>query len=250
MAKRFRGKTVIVSGGATGIGKAIVLAFAKEGANVSFSYFKSKEAAIALKKDLEKIGANVKVFQVDIRDYHAVGEWVGKTKKYFGTIDIVINNSGIFKPVALAFTGQKAWKEVVDTNFNGVFNLTQAVIVDFIKRKSGIIINVSSVNALMGESPVNYSASKAAVIGFTKSLAREVGRYNIRVNALAPGFIDTEMIKDLYKKHRDKILERILLRRLGAPEEVAKLAIFLAGKESSYITGQTIVIDGGFSLTR
>jgi 3-oxoacyl-[acyl-carrier protein] reductase len=249
MVKKFRNKTVIISGGATGIGKAIVLAFAKEGASISFSYFKSKAAAIALKKNLEEIGANVKVFQVDIRDYRAVSEWVGKTKKYFGAIDIAINNSGIFKPTALAFTGEKAWKEVVDTNFNGVFNLAQAVIVDFIKRKSGIIINVSSVNAIIGGPPVNYSASKAAVIGFTKSLAREVGRYNIRVNALAPGLIDTEMIKDLYEEHREEILERVLLRRLGTPEEVARLAIFLAGKESSYITGQTIVIDGGYSLT-
>jgi 3-oxoacyl-[acyl-carrier protein] reductase len=244
----FKNKTVIISGATRGIGRAIAIELAKVGSNISFNFLRSIKDAEDLEKEIRNFGINVKSFQVDIRDYEAVKLWVDETKELFGDIDIVINNAGIIKDRALALMELPDWHEVINTNLDGTFNLTRAAIVTFIKQKSGVIVNITSVSGIMGMSrQTNYAASKAGIIGFTKSLAKEVASYNIRVNAVAPGFIETDMLKDLREDYKSQIIKQIPLGRLGRPEEVAKVVKFLVSDEANYITGQTIVIDGGIS---
>jgi 3-oxoacyl-[acyl-carrier protein] reductase len=244
----FKNKTAIISGATRGIGRAIAIELAKVGSNISFNFLRSIKDAEDLEKEIRNFGINVKSFQVDIRDYEAVKLWVDETKELFGDIDIVINNAGIIKDRALALMELPDWHEVINTNLDGTFNLTRAAIVTFIKQKSGIIVNITSVSGIIGMSrQTNYAASKAGIIGFTKSLAKEVASYNIRVNAVAPGFIETDMLKDLREDYKSQIIKQIPLGRLGRPEEVAKVVKFLVSDEANYITGQTIVIDGGIS---
>lgn len=241
-------KTVIISGATRGIGRAIAIDLAKKGANISFNFLKNNLQAEELEREIDSYGVKGKLFQVDIRNYSAVKEWVDNTIKLFGGIDIVINNAGITKDKALAFMNPDDWHEVIDTNLDGTFNLTRACIVELMKKKKGIIVNISSVSGITGlAGQTNYSASKAGVIGFTKSLAREVAPYNIRVNAVAPGFIETDMLKDLKEEYKSQLIKRIPISRFGRPEEVARVVRFLVSDESNYITGQTIVIDGGLS---
>ncbi len=248
MTMLLKKKTVIISGAARGIGRAIAIELASEGANISFNFLKSSEEARTLEKEIKNFGVDVKSYQVDIKDYNAVKSWVDNTKELFGGIDIVINNAGIIKDKALALMEPDDWREVINTNLEGTFNLTRAAIVTFIKQKSGVIINIASVSGILGlPRQTNYSASKAGIIGFTKSLAREVASYNIRVNAIAPGFIETDMLKDLKEEYKSQIIKQIPLSRLGKPEEVAKVVKFLVSDDASYITGQTIIIDGGMS---
>ncbi len=243
-----RGKTVIISGATRGIGKAIAIDLAGQGANISFSFLKNNIQAKELEREIDGYGVKARSFQVDIRDYDAVKGWVDKTIELFEGIDIVINNAGITKDKVLAFMGTDDWHEVISTNLDGTFNLTRACIIEFMKKKKGVIVNISSVSGVIGiAGQTNYSASKAGVIGFTKSLAREVAPYNIRVNAVAPGFIETDMIKDLKEEYKSQLIKRIPLNRFGRPEEVARVVRFLVSDESNYITGQTIVIDGGLS---
>jgi len=243
-----KNKTVIISGATRGIGRAVAIELAKVGSNISFSFLKSIKDAEDLEKEIRNFGINVKSFQVDIRDYEAVKLWVDKTKELFGGIDIVVNNAGIIKDKALALMELTDWHEVIHTNLDGTFNLTRAAIITFIKQKSGVIVNITSVSGIMGMSrQTNYAASKAGIIGFTKSLAKEVASYNIRVNAVAPGFIETDMLRDLREDYKSQIIKQIPLGRLGRPEEVAKVVKFLVSDEANYITGQTIVIDGGIS---
>jgi 3-oxoacyl-[acyl-carrier protein] reductase len=242
-------KTVIISGATRGIGRAIALELAGEGANISFNYLKSGNEAMALEKEIKDLGVNAKSFQADIKDYIAVKAWVDETKELFGGIDIVINNAGIIKDKALALMEPYDWQEVINTNLDGTFNLTRAAIVTLIKQKSGVIINIASVSGITGISrQTNYSASKAGMIGLTRSLAKEVASYNIRVNAVAPGFIETDMLGDLKDDYKSRILKQIPLMRLGRPEEVAKAVKFLVSDDAGYITGHTVVIDGGISI--
>jgi 3-oxoacyl-[acyl-carrier protein] reductase len=244
----FKNKTVIISGATRGIGRAVAIELAKVGSNISFNFLKSKKDAESLEEEIKIFGVTVKSFQVDIRDYGAVKLWVDETKELFGDIDIVINNAGVLKDKALALMELPDWHEVINTNLDGTFNLTRAAIIPFIKQKSGVIVNITSVSGIMGMSrQTNYAASKAGIIGFTKSLAKEVASYNIRVNAIAPGFIETDMLKDLREDYKSQIRKQIPLGRLGRPEEVAKVVKFLVSDEANYITGQTIVIDGGIS---
>ena len=243
-----RNKTAVISGATRGIGRAIAIDLAREGANISFNFLKSYKDAEDLEKEINNFGVKVKSFQVDIRDYDAVKSWVDNTKELFSSIDIAINNAGIIKDKALALMEPEDWHEVINTNLDGTFNLTRAVIITFMKQKKGVIINITSVSGIAGMSrQTNYSASKAGMIGFTKSLAREVAPYNIRVNAVAPGFIDTDMLRDLKEEYKSQIINHIPLCRLGKPEEVARVVRFLVSEEAGYITGQTIVIDGGMS---
>jgi 3-oxoacyl-[acyl-carrier protein] reductase len=243
-----RNKTVIISGAARGIGRAIAIDLAREGASISFNFLRNYKDAEDLEKEIKNFGVKVKSFQVDIRDYDAVKSWVDNTKELFGGIDIAVNNAGIINDKALALMEPEDWHEVINTNLDGTFNLTRAVIITFMKQKSGVIVNITSVSGIAGMSrQTNYSASKAGMIGFTKSLAREVASYNIRVNAVAPGFIETDMLRDLKEEYKSQIINQIPLCRFGRPEEVARVVRFLGSDEASYITGQTIVIDGGMS---
>ncbi len=249
MEMSLKNKTVVISGAARGIGRAIAIELASEGANISFNFLTSSKEAKGLEKEIKSFGVNVKSFQVDIKDYNAVKSWVDNTKELFGGIDIVINNAGVIKDRALALMEPGDWHEVINTNLDGTFNLTRAAIVTFIKQKSGVVINITSVSGIVGlPRQTNYAASKAGIIGFTKSLAREVASYNIRVNAVAPGFIETDILKDLKEEYKDQIMKQIPLNRLGRPEEVAKVVKFLVSDGARYITGQTIVVDGGMSM--
>lgn len=246
-----KNKTVTISGAARGIGRAIAVELAAEGANISFNFLKSATEADALEKEIKNLGATSKAFQSDIRDYASVKSWVDETRELFGGIDIIINNAGITKDKSLVFMDPAEWNEVIHTNLNGTFNLTRAAILGLIKQKSGVIINIASVSGITGiPGQTNYSASKAGIIGFTKALAKEVAPYNIRVNAVAPGFIETDMIKDLKEVYLNKITEEIPLKRLGTADEVAKAVKYLVSDEANYITGQTIVLDGGMSMAQ
>jgi len=242
-------KVAIVTGGTRGIGRAIVLMLAHEGADVAFTYLKSTQEAEALVKEVEGLGRKAQVFQIDVRDFEKAKELVEKVKQEFGKLDILINNAGITKDKALMMMTRDDWQEVIDTNLGGLFNLTRSCIVTFLKQKSGDIINISSVSGIIGLArQVNYAASKAGIIGFTKSLAREVAPYNIRVNAVAPGFIETDMVSGLKEEYKTEVKKRIPLGRFGTASDVANTVKFLLDPKSAYIAGQTIIIDGGLSI--
>jgi len=244
-----KNKIAIISGAPRGIGRAIALELAREGANIAFNYLKSKSEALDLEKEIKTMDVKSKASQIDISDFDAVSKWVKETKEFFGGLDILINNAGIINDKALMFMEKEDWHKVIDTNLNGVFNLTHAAIIGFMKQKSGNIVNITSVSGITGVAKqTNYAASKAGIIGFTKSLAKEVAEYNIRVNAVAPGFIETDMLKDLKEAYKKELLTHIPLARFGKAEEVAKVVKFLVSEAASYITGQTIIIDGGMSM--
>lgn len=195
------------------------------------------------------IGRKALPFQLDARDFEGAKTLIEEVKKEFDKLDILVNNAGITRDKSLMMMSKEDWSDVIDTNLTGVFNATRACIITFLKQKSGNIVNISSVSGVHPlPSQVNYAAAKAGVIGFTKSLAKEVAPYNIRVNAVAPGFIDTEMTAALGEKNREKFLSMIPLGRFGTPDEVAKVVLFLLGSESGYITGQTIQLDGGLGI--
>ncbi len=246
----FKDKSAIVTGGTRGIGKAIVLMLAREGANVAFTYLKSSQDAQALAKEVESFGrGRCLALQVDVREYTLAKELIEKVKQEFGRLDILVNNAGITKDKALMMMTKEEWQEVIDTNLGGMFNYARNAIITFLKQKSGNIVNISSISGVIGMArQTNYASSKAGIIGFTKSLAREVAGYNIRVNAVAPGFIDTDMVSGLKEEYKFELKNRIPLARFGNCEDVANSVKFLLSDESVYITGQTIIIDGGLSL--
>ena len=243
------GKVAIVTGGSRGIGRAIVKEFVREGANVAFNFLKSEAQAIELKNEVEAEGGKVLIFKQDVKYYNAIKVMVEGVKSHFGRLDIIVNNAAILRDKALMLMEEQDWEDVIATNLTGAFNLVRAAIVTFMKQRSGNIINVTSVAGLKGmPRQVNYSASKAGMIGLTKSLAKEVGPYNIRVNAIAPGYIDTDMVQSLKDEYKVELLKRIPLNRFGTAEEVGKLAVFLVSDESQYITGHVIAIDGGLAM--
>lgn len=242
-------KVAIVTGGTRGIGRSIVLAICKAGADCAFTYSGNRVAAESLSEEAQLLGRKALPIQLDVRDFEGAKTLVETVKAEFGRLDILVNNAGITKDKSLMMMGQEDWSDVIDTNLTGVFNTTRACIITFLKQKSGSIVNISSVSGihpLPGQ--VNYAAAKAGVIGFTKSLAQEVAPYNITVNAIAPGFISTEMTEALGEKAKEKFMNMIPLRRFGTADEVAQAVLFLLGDESRYITGQTIQIDGGLGI--
>lgn len=245
--KRLQDEVIIVTGGSRGIGRAIVLALAKEGASVAFTFVRGIEKANQLVDEIHDLGSRAFALQMDVRQYEACQNLVDRVKAEFGRLDMLVNNAGINRDNPLMLMSPEQWHEVIDTNLTGVFNMTRSVIVTMMKQKKGNIVNISSLSGIHPlPRQVNYSSSKAGIIGFTKSLACEISSYKIRVNAVAPGYIDTEMIADL--KHKDKLIEKIPLNRFGTPEEVAEVVVFLLSKESNYITGQVVQIDGGLGI--
>ncbi len=242
-------KVAIVTGGTRGIGRAIVLALCEEGADCAFTYASNRSAAESLAEEIRRMGRRPLPVQLDVRDFEGAKTLVERVKQEFGRLDILVNNAGITKDKSLMMMSKEDWTDVIDTNLTGVFNTTRACIITFLKQKSGNIVTISSVSGihpLPGQ--VNYAAAKAGVIGFTKSLAKEVAPFNIRVNAVAPGFVDTEMTSAFSEKTRGKFLSMIPLKRFGTADEVAKTVLFLLGDESQYITGQAIQLDGGLGI--
>lgn len=245
----FKDKIAIVTGGTRGIGREIVLMLAREGAKVVFTYVKSAQDAQALMQETEALGSKALGLQIDVRDFEKTKELIEKTKSTFGGLDILVNNAGITRDKALMMMTREEWLEVIDTNLNGLFNVTRSAIVTFLKQKSGNIVNITSVSGIIGLArQTNYASSKAGIIGFTRSLAREVAAYGIRVNAVAPGFIETDMLSGLKEELKSKMIENIPLARLGKVEDVSRAVKFLLSNAASYITGQVVVVDGGLAI--
>ena len=240
-----KGKTAVVTGGSRGIGKAICLKFAENGADIAFLYAGNTLKAEESLKELEKLGVKVKAYQCDVADADAVAAVVKEIVKDFGGIHILVNNAGITKDKLVPMMKAADFDAVVDTNLKGTFYMIKGVYPLFLKQKGGKIINISSVSGLMGNpGQANYSASKAGVVGLTKSVAKELAGRGICCNAIAPGFISTEMTENL---ENNALKDAIPMKRFGDAEEVAKLALFLASEHSDYITGEIIRIDGGLA---
>ncbi len=239
-------KVALITGATRGIGKGIALTFAKNGANVAFTYVSSEEKAKALELELQGFGIKAKGYKSDAGDFKAADELVTSVVNDFGTIDILVNNAGITRDTLLMRMSEQQWDEVINANLKSVFNLVKAVQRPMLKAKKGSIINMSSVVGVKGNAgQSNYAASKAGIIGFTKSIALELGSRNIRSNAIAPGFIETEMTGALDEKVIQQWRDAIPLKRGGSVDDVANLTLFLASDLSTYITGQCINVCGG-----
>ncbi len=235
-------KVALVTGASRGIGKACAIELAKAGYDVAVSYAGNEEAANKTVAELKDLGVNAKAYKFDVSDKEACAKAVEEVLADFGKLDVLVNNAGITRDGLFMRMSAENWEAVINTNLSSAFYMTSPAIKTMIKQRSGCIINMSSIVGVMGNAgQANYSAAKAGLIGFTKSLAKELGSRNIRVNAIAPGFIQTDMTKDL---DTEKIAEHIPLKRLGQPEDIAKAVKFLA-EDAPYITGQVIGVDGG-----
>lgn len=244
--KLLKDKTALITGASRGIGKGIAVEFAKQGANVAFTFNASVEAAQELEKELESYGVKAKGYQSNAAMFDAAQDLVKEVLADFGSLQILINNAGITKDNLLMRISEEDFDKVIEVNLKSVFNLTKAVIRPMMKQREGSIINMSSVVGVKGNAgQTNYAASKAGILGFTKSVALELGSRNIRCNAIAPGFIETEMTAKLDQNTVDEWRKAIPLKRGGSPEDVANACIFLASDLSGYITGQTLNVDGG-----
>lgn len=242
-------KTAIVTGGSKGIGKAICVRLAKDGFNIAFSYNSNPELAEETAKLCESAGVKVKFYKVDVADSTACKEWTEEVQTEFGSVDVLVNNAGITKDGLLMKMKDEDLDTVLDVNLKGSFYMMREASKIMLKQKSGKIVNISSVVGVMGNAgQVNYSATKAGVIGMTKSLARELAGRRINVNAVAPGMIETDMTKAMSDKAREAVIAGIPFKEMGKPEEIASVVSFLAGEDSNYITGQVICADGGMSI--
>ncbi|QHT71029.1 3-oxoacyl-[acyl-carrier-protein] reductase [Rhodocytophaga rosea] len=241
-----KGKTVLITGASKGIGRSIAKRFAEEGANVAFTYLSSVEKGQALEQELQALGIKAKGYRSDASIFKAAEELVNQVVADFGSLEVLVNNAGITKDGLLMRMSEEQWDTVLNVNLKSVFNLTKAATRILMKQKNGSIINLTSVVGIRGNAgQANYAASKAGIIGFTKSVALELGSRNIRSNAIAPGFIETEMTGELDQKVVDEWKQGIPLKRGGTPDEVADCAVFLASDLSRYITGQVLQVDGG-----
>src|ERR1041384_4152256 len=227
----FEGRSAIVTGGSRGIGRAIARELARRGANVAFNFTKNREMADQLVAEIQNDGGHAHAFQVDVTDFNAAESIVKAVKREFGSVDYLVNNAGI------------------NTNLKGVFNITKPAVALMVRQRRGSILNIASISGVVGMAgQTNYSASKAGLIGFTKALAKEVGRRSITVNALALGLIETDMTASLAEEYKQKMIEQIPLGRYGTVEEVARVAAFLLSDDARYITGQVIQADGGLAM--
>ncbi len=246
---RLKDKIAIVTGGSRGIGRAISLAFAKEGADVAIIYLEKEQEAKEVINEITAVGRKCMAFNVDVSDFEEVNAIVEVVVETFGQIDILVNNAGITRDITLKKMSKEMWDEVIDVNLNGVFNCTKAVTDHMRKRKTGRIINISSIIGFTGNiGQTNYAAAKSGILGFTKALAREVARVGITVNAIAPGFINTDMMKTIPENIKRQLLEQMPMGRFGEPHEVANVAVFLALEDSSFITGTVVHINGGLYM--
>ncbi len=244
--KLLEGKTAIITGASRGIGKGIAKVFAKHGANVAFTYSSSVESAQTLETELNAVGIKAKGYQSNAADFNEAQTFVDAVLAEFGTVDILVNNAGITKDNLLMRMSEDDFDKVINVNLKSVFNMTKAIQKTFLKQRSGSIINMSSVVGVKGNAgQTNYAASKAGVIGFTKSVALELGSRNIRCNAIAPGFIETEMTAKLNDDVVQGWRDGIPLKRGGTCEDVANVCVFLASELSAYVTGQVLNVDGG-----
>ncbi len=243
------GKIAVVTGAARGIGRAIALALAKEGAEVVINYHHSEERSMAVKEEIEARGGKAAVMQCDVSDYESCEKFVSAVAEMYGHIDIWVNNAGITKDQLLMRMSEEAFDEVIETNLKGTFQCMRFVSRIMVKQRCGRIINLSSVVGIAGNAgQVNYAASKAGVIGMTKSAAKELAGRGITVNAVAPGFIETEMTGVLSEKVQEQAKNQIPLGHFGTPEDVASAVVFLASEQAKYITGQVLQVDGGMVM--
>lgn len=244
--KMLEGKVALVTGGTRGIGRAIVLKLASEGASVAFTGQRESEALRQTESELFSLGIKCKAYISNASDFTLTQELVQEVQKEFGKIDILVNNAGITRDTLLMRMSEEQWDEVINVNLKSTFNFTKAVVPVMARQRVGSIINISSIVGLNGNAgQANYSASKAGIIGLTKSVAKEMGARNIRVNAVAPGFISTEMTEALPQEVKDDYAKRISLRRLGQGDDIANVVLFLASDLAGYVTGEVITVDGG-----
>jgi 3-oxoacyl-[acyl-carrier protein] reductase len=245
----FSDQGVLVTGGTRGIGRAIVEAFAEAGARVAFTYRSSTDAAEALKADLEQQGTDVLVFQGDAANPEAADAAVQGVLGAWDTLDVLVNNAGVTRDGLMLRLGEADWDAVLDTNLKSVFNFSKAAYRPMMRQRAGAIINMSSVVGVTGNpGQTNYAASKAGIIGFSKSLAKELGRRNVTVNVVAPGYVETDMTADLAEAAQEAMLNAVPLGRPATPEDVAQAVLFLASPAATYITGHVLHVDGGLAM--
>lgn len=250
MSKLLENKVALITGGSRGIGKAIVQALAKAGAHVAFTYARSKEAADTLASTIQaEFSVKAIAIQADAADAQAASDTVDQVVKELGQLDIVVNNAGITRDTLLMRMSEEQWDEVITTNLKSVFNYTKAAIRPMMRARKGSIINISSVVGLQGNAgQANYAASKAGIVGFSKSIAKELGSRNVRVNVVAPGYIKTDMTDQLDEKVLDAIKAQTPLGRAGEVNEIAQPVVFLASDQASYVTGHVFNVDGGMAM--
>jgi len=249
MQTDFRGSTVLVTGGTRGIGRALVDAFADAGANVAFTYRSSTDAAEALVDQLEGRGTEALSLQGDVADLEAAQDHVDAVMDRWGSLDVLVNNAGITRDGLLLRMSEENWDDVIDTNLKGVFNFCKAAYMPMMRQQRGAIVNISSVVGTTGNAgQTNYAASKAGIVGFSKSLAKELGSRNVTVNVVAPGYVQTDMTEELDADARESILDAVPLDRLADPDEIANAVLFLASPAADYITGHVLHVNGGLSM--
>lgn len=245
----FLDQVVLVTGASRGIGRAIALQFGQLGAKVGVNYLRNGEAAQEVATEIEQAGGKAIILQGDVSNADTAGQLVDQMLSTWGRIDCLVNNAGITQDTLLVRMSEEAWDEVLNTNLKSMYNCTKAVLRPMFKERQGAIINIASVVGIIGNiGQANYAAAKAGVIAFTKSIAREAAPRNIRVNAVAPGFIASDMTNKLPQEVVSQYLDNIPLKRLGQPEDVAKAVAFLASPDAAYITGQTLIVDGGLVM--
>lgn len=249
MQPDFRGSTALVTGGTRGIGRAIVKAFAEAGANVAFTYRSSVDAASALVADLEEQGTEALALQGDVADLDTAQTHVDAVLERWDALDVLVNNAGITRDGLMLRMKEEDWDAVLDTNLKGVFNFSKAAYRPMVRQRSGSIVNISSVVGTIGNAgQTNYAASKAGIIGFSKSLAKELGSRNVTVNVVAPGYVKTDMTDELDEETREAILDAVPLDRLAEPAEIADAVLFLASPAAAYVTGHVLHVNGGLSM--
>jgi 3-oxoacyl-[acyl-carrier protein] reductase len=242
-------KVAVVSGGSRGIGRATVLRLAQDGYDVSFCYRSDEAAADLLAKEVAELGRKPMAVRADVTKADEVRDWLTRTEQELGDIAVAVTSAGITRDNPLVLMPDEDWAAVLDTNLDGVYHVCRSVVFAMMKRRNGVVVNISSVAGVYGNATqTNYSAAKAGIIGFTKALAKETARYGIRANVVAPGFIETDMTSGLTDKAREKALKSVPLGRMGTADEVADLVAYLASDRAGYITGSVFQIDGGITI--